>query len=158
MRHVCNSLNSRINAQAYEFQQFMNYQNSLSERCSILNTTTQIKSVRLITRIVEFTRLHHSQKNIVFLSHFISWTFLQKFMPFPIKTTILPRLLEKSKKCRVHYSMTYYSTSQMIMRSLHLTHGKKSVHSNFKFISISCRFHVSDVVLTLYISYYHVRN
>ena len=37
---------------------------------------------------------------------------------------------------------------------------KKSVHMEFEIMSITgtCRFHVSDVVLTLYISYKHVRN
>ena len=33
---------------------------------------------------------------------------------------------------------------------------KESQRLKFKIISITCRFHVSDVVLTLYISYKHL--
>ena len=75
---------------------------------------------------------------------------------------ILPRLLQRSKECRGHYSTIYHATSHWTMRSdAHLSfwhNVKKSVHLKFKIMSITCRFHVSDVVFTLYISYKHVRN
>ena len=71
--------------------------------------------------------------------------------------TILPRLLQRSKECRGHYSTLYHATSQWIMRSdthLFFWHNvQKSVHLKFKIMSITCRFHVSDMVLTLLISY-----
>ena len=70
---------------------------------------------------------------------------------------ILPRLLQRSKECRGHYSTLYHATSQWIMRSdTHLFFWhivKNSVHLKFKIMSITCRFHVSDIVLTLLISY-----
>ena len=67
-------------------------------------------------------------------------------------TIILPRLLQRSKECCGHYSTLYHATSQWIMRSethLFFWHNvKKSVHLKFKIMSITCRFHVSDMVLT----------
>ena len=64
---------------------------------------------------------------------------------------ILPRLLQRSKECRGHYSTLYHATSQWIIRSYtHLSfwhNVKKSVHLKFKIMSITCRFHISDVVL-----------
>ena len=110
--------------------------NCLSERCSVLNTTTSIKSVRLIARIVAFTRLYYSLTNIVFFRILYHGLFFRNLCIF-LLITILPRLLEKSKKCRGHYSITYYSTSQNDYEkwytSLLLTHRMKSV--DFKFIS-----------------------
>ena len=70
---------------------------------------------------------------------------------------ILPRLLQRSKECRGQFSTIYHATPQWIMRNYtHLSfwqNVKKSVHLKFKIMPITCRFHVSDVVLTLYISY-----
>ena len=73
--------------------------------------------------------------------------------------SILPRLLQRSKKCRGHYSTCtlYHATSQWIMRSdthLFFWHNVRiSVPLKFKIMSITCRFHVSDVVLAWNISY-----
>ena len=64
--------------------------------------------------------------------------------------------------CKDQRNAVYTTTSQWIMRSdTHLSfwhNVKKSVQLKFKIMSITCRFHISTVVLTLYISYQHVRN
>ena len=84
------------------------------------------------------------------------YMYLIKFLSF-----IQPRLLQRSKEWRGHYSTLYHATSQWIMRSdTHLffwQNVKKFVHLKFTIMSVICGFHVSDVVLTFYILYYSTR-
>ena len=62
---------------------------------------------------------------------------------------ILPRILQKSKKCSGHYSTIYHATSQWVMRSetcLSFWHNvNKSISLKFNIISVKCRFQVFDV-------------
>ena len=64
-------------------------------------------------------------------------------------------VIHRSKIFRGHYSTLYHATSQKIMgRDTHLFYRhnvKESVHLKFKIMLFTCRFHVLDVVLTLYI-------
>ena len=59
------------------------------------------------------------------------------------KKQILPRLLQRSKKCRGHYSTIYHAMSQWVIRSeTHLSFGhnvKNSLRLKLKVMSITCR-------------------
>ena len=67
---------------------------------------------------------------------------------------ILPRLLQRSKECRGHYSTLYHATSQWIMRSdthLFFWHNvKKSVHLKFK---IGCYSASNTITRDLFLNY-----
>ena len=55
--------------------------------------------------------------NFIKMSMYIAMKTIVKITRVFIINTILPRLLQRSKDCRGHYSTLYHATSQWIMRS-----------------------------------------
>ena len=68
-------------------------------------------------------------------------------------TTIIPNIKEMLRS--LFYDIICYVTMdyRKWFTSLLLTQMKNSVHLKFKIMSITCRFHFSNVVMTLYTSY-----
>ena len=73
-------------------------------------------------------------------------------------TTVIGKIKEMPQSLFYHIQCYITMDYNKWYTSLLLTNVKKSMHLKFKIMSITCSFHVSDVVLTFYISYKHVRN
>ena len=71
--------------------------------------------------------------------------------------------MQRSEKCHSHYSTINHGASQWVLRSdryLSFLAQCKEIpfYLIFKIMSITCRFHYFDLVVTLYISFWHVKH
>ena len=106
----------------------------------------------LLTKLISFQKVgqtlrSRSQGKIVLVLSFILNS-----------TTVIGKIKEMPQSLFYHIQCYITMDYNKWYTSLLLTNVKKSMHLKFKIMSITCSFHVSDVVLTFYISYKHVRN